>query len=79
MAWRAGRECGSGNIFSHSRFTPSRCERSRIQTVILMMLAGLPPAASTMRLTWANISALCSSMVAPYFPVAGSVPWMLPE
>ena len=47
---RAGRDCGSGNIASHSLFIASLNDLSLAQTTILIMSAGDPPAASITRL-----------------------------
>src|ERR1044072_2643923 len=42
---RAGRACGSGNIFTHSALSTSRVERSFIHTFIFMMSSVEPSAA----------------------------------
>ena len=44
IAWRAGREAGSGNISSQGTLSAGRWLRSFIQTVSLTMSAVLPPA-----------------------------------
>src|SRR5262249_32751148 len=75
--WRAGRECSSGNIFSHSTFSGPRCERSLSHTVILMMSSVVPPAASTVAFICANMLAHCASMLSGILP-SWSRPRMTP-
>src|SRR4051794_38421532 len=77
--WRAGRECSSGNIFSHSVLTGARWLRSCSHTVILMMSPVVPPPASTMAFMCANMLAHCSSIRSGMAPVAGSRPRITPD
>src|ERR1700761_130464 len=75
--WRAGRECSSGNIFSHSALSGPRCERSFSHTVILMMSSVVPPAASTVAFICANMLVHCASSVSGILP-SPSRPRMTP-
>ena len=77
--WRAGRECGSGNISTQYLLRVGRSARSVIHTVILMMSSGVPPAVSITRRTLANIAAHCASRSSGTLPVAGSAPEIAPE
>src|SRR5207253_2326274 len=77
--WRAGRECGSGNISTQYLLRVGRSARSVIHTVILTMSSGVPPAASISRRTLANIAAHCASRSSGTLPVAESAPEMAPE
>src|SRR6266851_5201065 len=77
--WRAGRECGSGNISTQYLLRVGRSARSLIHTVILTMSSGVPPAAPISRRTFANIAAHCASRSSGTLPVAESAPEIAPE
>src|SRR3984957_17804910 len=79
MVWRAGREWGSGNISTQCLFMIGRSARSVIQTFILTISSGVPPAVSMTRRTLANIAAHCASRSSGTAPVAGSAPEIAPE
>src|SRR5262249_47313935 len=72
---RAGRDSGSGNIFTHSVFSVARCDTGSLtQKLILTISSTLPPAASTSRLMWATTLAPCASRLAGNSRVPGLVP-----
>src|SRR5579862_4828437 len=77
--WRAGRECGSGNISTQYLLRIGLSARSVIHTVILTMSSVVPPAVSMTRRTLANIAAHCWSRSSGTLPVAGSAPEIAPD